>query len=545
MLKEKDNPIEMKEAKYKGVAISASGISLSYGERVILDDVNFVVPTDNIVALVGPNGAGKTTLIRLIMGQEQPDLGKITIPKNINHIGYMPQSLSDIKELGNSSTYEFMLSARFLDKITKEMDEVYQLLRKPEGANKTVLKRLGELQEKYAQAGGYESEGKIKSILSGLQIPIENLDTPIAALSGGMKTRLFMARVLYSQPDLLILDEPTNHLDEEAVKWLGDYLRKFRGTSIVISHYQEFLDKFCKMTLYINPSTHKIETYKGNYSFFLNLKLKKDEQQMKIASRREKEVKRMEAFINRWRAGSRARQAQSSMKKLEKMPRIEKLRREKEIKVAFPIKDKGSDPAVIVEQITKSYNNKKLFPAISLDIRRGERMAIMGSNGVGKTTLLRMIVGLEKSDNGRIELGSRTSIGYYAQEHELLNSQFTPLEQLQDSGENYQRIRAVLSHFLLSEQSSTLISKLSQGEKSRLALAKIVMSGANFLVLDEPTNHLDTKSRERLIEALSNYEGTILTVSHDEDYLSGLNIDRILILPERKWVYGEVVDVTT
>lgn len=545
MLKEKDNPIEMKEAKYKGVAISASGISLSYGERVILDDVNFVVPTDNIVALVGPNGAGKTTLIRLIMGQEQPDLGKITTPKNINHIGYMPQSLSDIKELGNSSTYEFMLSARFLDKITKEMDEVYQLLRKPEGANKTVLKRLGELQEKYAQAGGYESEGKIKSILSGLQIPIENLDTPIAALSGGMKTRLFMARVLYSQPDLLILDEPTNHLDEEAVKWLGDYLRKFRGTSIVISHYQEFLDKFCKMTLYINPSTHKIETYKGNYSFFLNLKLKKDEQQMKIASRREKEVKRMEAFINRWRAGSRARQAQSSMKKLEKMPRIEKLRREKEIKVAFPIKDKGSDPAVIVEQITKSYNNKKLFPAISLDIRRGERMAIMGSNGVGKTTLLRMIVGLEKSDNGRIELGSRTSIGYYAQEHELLNSQFTPLEQLQDSGENYQRIRAVLSHFLLSEQSSTLISKLSQGEKSRLALAKIVMSGANFLVLDEPTNHLDTKSRERLIEALSNYEGTILTVSHDEDYLSGLNIDRILILPERKWVYGEVVDVTT
>lgn len=536
----------MKEAKYKGVAISASGISLSYGERVIFNDANFIVPADNIIALVGPNGAGKTTLIRLILGQEHSDLGEITIPKNINRIGYMPQSLSDIKELGNSSIYDFMLSARSLDKIAKEMDKAYQILRKPEGANKGVLKRLGELQEKYAQAGGYESEGKVKSILSGLQIPIENLDMPISTLSGGMKTRLFMARALYSQPDILIMDEPTNHLDEEAVKWLGDYLRKFRGTGIIISHYQEFLDKFCKMTLYLNPLTHKIETYKGNYSFFLNLKLKKDEQQIKIASRREKEIKRMENFINRWRAGSRAKQAQSCMKRLEKISNFERVKKEKEIKVAFPIKDKGSDPVVIAEQVTKSYNNKKLFPAISFNIRRGERIAIMGPNGIGKTTLLRMIVGLEKSDNGRIELGSRTSIGYYAQEHELLNPQFTPIKQLEyDSGGNYQRIRAVLSHFLLSEQSLTPISKLSQGEKSRLALAKVVMSGANFLVLDEPTNHLDTKSRKRLIEALSSYEGSILTVSHDENYLSGLNINRILILPEGKWVYGKVVDATT
>lgn len=542
MLKEKNIPIEMKEIKYKGVAISASRISLHYGARKIFDDVNFVIPTDNIVALVGPNGSGKTTLIRLVLGQEKSDLGEINIPRNINKIGYMPQSLSDIKELGNSSVYEFMLSARSLDKMTKKINKIYELLEKPEGDKKWVLKRLGELQERYMRAGGYESESKIKSILAGLQIPLENLNKPISNLSGGMKTRIFMARTLYSQPDILVMDEPTNHLDEEAVKWLGDYLKKFKKTGIIISHDQEFLDKFCKMTLYVNPLTHKVEIYKGNYSFFSDLKSKKEKQELKIISRRKKEVKRIEAFINRWRAGSKAKQAQSLIKKLGKISSVEKIKKEKEIKVDFLIKEKGSDPAVIVRHIVKSYDNKQLFKAFSFDIRYGERIAIMGPNGVGKTTLLKIIVGLEKPDNGEVNLGAKTSIGYYAQEHELLNFHSTPIKQLEyDLGENYQRIRSVLSHFLLSEQSSTIISKLSQGERSRLALAKIVMSGANFLILDEPTNHLDAKSKERLNQALSEYKGTILTVSHDEEYLSKLNINRILILPERKWVYGDKV----
>lgn len=543
MNKEKNFSMEMKEIKYKAIAISASGVSLFYGEREIFDDINFAIPSDNIIALVGPNGSGKTTLLRLILGQELPDSGEIKIPKKINKIGYMPQSLSDIKELSNSSVYEFMLSVRSLDKIGKQMEKAYQLLSGSGKSNKGVLERLGELQEKYAHAGGYESEGKIKSILSGLQIPKENLNTPISLLSGGMKTRVFMARVLYSEPDILIMDEPTNHLDEEAIKWLGDYLKKFKGTGIIISHNQEFLDKFTKMTLYINPLTHKIETYKGNYSFFLDLKSKKDKQESKIASRQEKEIKQIEAFVNRWRAGSRAKQAQSRAKKLEKISKSYKIiKKEKEVKIDFPIKEKGSDPAVIIEQIVKSYNGRVLFKPLSFSIRRRERIAIMGLNGVGKTTLLKMIVGLETPDEGRVGLGVKTNIGYYAQEHELLNPQLTPIKQLEnDFGGNYQRIKSVLSHFLLSEQSSTPIFKLSQGEKSRLALAKVVMSGANFLVLDEPTNHLDVKSRKRLNSALSEYEGTILTVSHDEEYLSELNIDRILILPEGKWIYGDKI----
>lgn len=528
----------MKDIRYGGATVSAIGISLSYGERVVLEDVSFVVPAEEMVALVGPNGTGKTTIIRLILGQEEPDSGKITASRNIKRIGYLPQSLADVGQLGDASLYGFMLSGRSLDKTNKDLEDIYQELGES-SVTKSLLGKLEVLQEQYTQADGYEAERDIRTILSGLQIPTDNLEMPISLLSGGMKTRLFLARVLYSDPDFLILDEPTNHLDEVAIKWLGDYLRNFRGAGIIVSHHQDFLDKFCQRTLYVNPLTHKVETYRGNYSFFLSLRLKREEEQMKIVERQEREIKRMETFINRWRAGTRARQAQSQLKKLEKIQRVEKPRKERKIKVAFPIEERSGDPVVIIKEIVKSYDGKRLFPALSFSLRRGERIAIMGPNGAGKTTLLKMIVGLEQPDAGEVNMGYKIKIGYYAQEHEILDPNLTPIGQFERDfpGESYQRIRAVLGHFLLSEQSSTLISKLSQGEKSRLALASVVMSGANFLVLDEPTNHLDALSRERLIEALSDYEGSVLTVSHDEEYLGGLRVDRILALPEGKMIY--------
>lgn len=530
----------MGEITRKGAALSFSNVFLSYGERAILDNISFVVPPDELVALVGPNGAGKTTIMRLILGEEKPDLGKIQISRRVERIGYMPQAVSDLGELASASILDFMLSVRSLDRMSSELKRIYTELGNSEEPQNALLEQLGEVQDRFEQTGGYEAESRIKAILSGLQIPTENLNAPVTSLSGGMKTRLFLARVLYSDPDLLLLDEPTNHLDEEAIRWLGDYLKKFKGAGIVISHQQEFLDKFCQRTFYLNPISHKLEIYKGNYSFFLNLKGKMEEQQAKLAARQEKEIARLWKFINRWRAGSRAKQAQSQLKKIEKMTPIEKPKREKEIKVIFSAKERSGDPVLTLNGITKSYNGKRLFPPLSFSVRQKERVAIMGPNGAGKTTLLKMIVGLEPPDVGEINLGHHVNIGYYAQEHEILDSALSPIQQLEHDfpGERYQRIRAVLGHFLLSSQALTPISKLSQGEKARLALAKIAMSGANFLILDEPTNHLDARSKRKLIEALADYEGSILIVSHDEEFLTSLNIDRILVLPEGKIIYS-------
>lgn len=493
----------LKKADHKGTAVSMSGVSQSFGERVILEEVNFVVPAEGLVALAGPNGAGKTTIIRFILGQEEPDAGKVTVAKNIKKIGYLPQSLADLGQLGNASLLDFMLSGRAADEI------------------------------------GYGAERDITTILAGLQIPTDNLKMPISRLSGGMKTRLFLARILYSHPDFLILDEPTNHLDEVAIGWLGDYLQHFAGAGIIVSHHQDFLDKFCQKTLYVNPLTHKVESYRGNYSFFLSLRSKREKDQAKLIDQQTREIRRMEAFINRWRAGTRARQAQSWLKKLEKIQRVKKAKQERKIKMTFPLAGKSGDPVVIFRAVTKSYDGKKLFPPLAFSLRRGERMAIMGPNGAGKTTFLKILVGLERPDAGEVDLDARAKVGYYAQEHEIVDNNLTPIGQFERDfqGQTYQRIRAVLGHFLLSAQAATPISKLSQGEKSRLALALVVMSGANFLVLDEPTNHLDAMSRERLIDALAGYEGSILTVSHDEEYLAGLRVDRILTLPEGKLIY--------
>lgn len=535
----KEGFTEMKPKNYRSTAISFSKISLSYRGRTILDEISFTIAAGEIVALVGPNGVGKTTIIRMILGQVQPDVGDFFVAKNLV-IGYMPQTVSDVGKLADSSIFNFMLSARSLDRVVLKLKQIYTKIENSNKPENVLLEKFGEIQNKFEQAGGYEAEGKIKAILSGLQIPIKNLNAPVASLSGGMKTRLFLARVLFSEPDVFLLDEPTNHLDEKAIGRLGDYLKKFKGAGIVVSHRQEFLDRFCQRTFYLNPLSHNLEIYRGNYSFFLDLKNEREKRQKKLAAQQKKEIKKIWRFINRWRAGSRAKQAQSWLKKLKKIKRIEKPKKGREINAAFPVKEEGGDPVVVVHEIVKSYDKKQLFSPLSFNLRQKERMAIMGPNGVGKTTLLKIIVGLEQPDAGEISLGYKVSIGYYAQEHELLNPKLNPVQQLgyDFPSERYQRIRAVLGHFLLSEQSSTLISKLSQGEKTRLALAKVVMSGANFLVLDEPTNHLDAKSRERLIESLTDYKGSILAVSHDEEFLASLNFKRILILPTEKIIFA-------
>ncbi len=536
--KSKEAYMERKE-RPSSVGISFDKVSLSYGDRVILDEVSFYIAPGDFVGLVGPNGVGKTTILRLIVGEEKPDLGEINVfPSKGVRIGYMPQTIADQDLHEERSVRQFMISAKGLDKIISEIDDVLCTMPEGEQLSSAKLTRLADLQEAFVKAGGREAEATVKMILSGLSIPAKSLDVPVSILSGGMKTRTSMARVLYSDPSLILLDEPTNHLDDQGITWLGNYLRNFRGTGIVVSHQRDFLDKFCKKILYLNPFSHKVETYHGNYSFFLDLKDEGEKRLALLAARQEEERKRLQAFIDRWRAGTRARQAQSRLKALGRMKRIETPKREKQIKVTFPVNEKSGDPVVMIEGLSKTFESKKLFPALSFSIRRGERILVDGPNGAGKTTLLRMIAGLEKPTEGLIKSGCKTDIGYYDQEGKTLDQSLTPHEQLENHFPgDYQRIKQVLGFFLLSEHSSTVIGKLSQGEKSRLALAQLMISGANLLILDEPTNHLDTRSKTSLVNALSSYQGTVILVSHDKELLSGLEIDRVLTLPSGQWRY--------
>lgn len=529
---------EMKEC-LRGGPICFSKVSISFGERSILDNVSFLINQGERVGLVGPNGVGKTTIIKLILGELQPDSGSITVSKSAK-IGYMPQEFSDFEVPQNLTAQNFMLSVRGLDTLTERIEQICSALQ--ESSNeKGLLLELAKLQENFERAGGYEASIKIKIIFSGLRIPEELVQKPISAFSGGLKRRLLLAQILYLDPDILLLDEPTNHLDEEGLMWLGDYLGSFKGTVIAVSHHQEFLDKFCRKILYLNPNTCKVETYKGNYSFFLSLKDKRERQQTRLAVFQEEERKRLQAFVDRWRAGTRAKQAQSRLKILEKMEEIEKPKKERKIKLNFPVKERSGDPVISVKNVTKIYEREPVFPPLSFYIRRGERILIAGPNGAGKTTLLKMIAGIEKPTEGQINLGYKVSVGYYDQEGKTLDLSLTPIEQLKRDFPNasYQRVRQVLGHFLLSAQSEIPISRLSQGEKCRLILAQLMISGANFLVLDEPTNHLDAKSRQSLKEALMNYEGTIILVSHDKEFISGLGIRRVLSLPQGIWSWAE------
>jgi len=529
-----------KERVVGGTVISASRVSLILGVETIFSEVDFRVNSGEKVALVGPNGVGKTTIVRMVLGQAQPDAGDFFVAKDLT-IGYMPQALSDLQALQAESVFNFMLSGRSLDTLTREIDSTYKALaRRGRKRDDAVLQRLGELQDNYERQDGYQAESQIKSILSGLDLPTDQLEGRLVAdLSGGQKTRLFLARTLFSNPSLLLLDEPTNHLDGQTIIWLAKYLEDFEGTLLVVSHHQEFLERVCGKILYLNPLTHKVDTYKGSYSFFIDEGRKRREGEEREFKKRQREKEKMWVFVNRWRGNASKRGAVNRrVRELEEMDGLGKIRREKEIRVSFPVKERGGELALLVKGVSKSYGENEIISDLSFSLRRGEKMAVLGPNGAGKTTLLKVIANGQLPDQGSVELGYKTTIGYFSQEHENLEADLTPVEQLQKDypGISYQRIRSVLGHFLLSQQVQTPISSLSQGEKSRLALATIIISGANLLILDEPTNHLDAQSRKRLIEALLTYDGSVIIVSHDEELLTSLDINRILVLPEKEWI---------
>ena len=513
--------------------LQLSGISKLFGAELILSNINLQVKENDRVAIVGRNGAGKSTLLKIIANELSYDEGEIFKRKNLT-IGYLPQHTS----LESQETiWEEMLSV-FHDLLTlKEQLRKYEIsiqeLSSQQNADyHRLLEEYDNLQQTFTSQGGYRYESDIKMVLSGLDFHKEDYDKRVNELSGGQKSRLALGKLLLQKPELLVLDEPTNHLDIETMSWLESYLQSYPGSIVIVSHDRYFLDKTVH-TIY-EISRHEAKKYVGSYSRYLTQRHQDYERELKAYEQQQAEIKKMEEFIERNIArASTTKRAQSRRKQLEKMERLAKpVGDESSAQFSFQINKRSGNDVLNVENVSFRYDadDDLIFSDVHFRITRGERVAIVGPNGVGKTTLLKLILGKWQSETGSIQHGTNVEIGYYDQELADLSSNKTVLAELWDAYPMMMEkdIRTVLGNFLFSgDDVLQPVHSLSGGEKARLALAKLMLQKANFLVLDEPTNHLDIDSKEVLEQALTNYPGTIIFVSHDRYFINRI-ADKIL-----------------
>lgn len=505
------------------VILEAQNISKSYGVDVILKDVNFKIEDNEKVGLVGKNGAGKTTLFKILSKQLEPDSGSIFISSG-KTIGLLSQIVDFDEE--NTVFEEAMSVFNNIKSIEKRLRELEVLISKETDSLKhnMLLEEYGTLMESFEGLNGYAIDSEVKKVLTGLGIKQEDFNKKVVYLSGGQKTRLSLAKLLLKKPDIMLLDEPTNHLDLDAISFLENFLKEFKGSCIIISHDRYFLDVVTSKTFELIDGI--IEEYNGNYTFFINERQKRLEEKLKDYELQQKEIRRLEEMIERFRSFNREKsikQAESKEKMLNKIERIEKPNlKEKSIGLKFEVKVQSGFDVLTVENLKKSYE-KVLFENISFSIKRKERVALIGPNGKGKTTLFKIICGLEDYDMGFVKLGKNLHIGYYDQEQNNLSLEKTVLEEVWDEYPDLTttQIRNYLAAFLFTgDDVFKPVSSLSGGERARLSLLKIMLKRPNFLLLDEPTNHLDIFSREALERALLEYDGTIFAISHDRYFLN-------------------------
>jgi ATP-binding cassette subfamily F protein 3 len=515
--------------------LQASGIKKLYGVEPVLDGINLQIQERDRVGLVGVNGAGKSTLLQILAGEMSYDGGQIFKAKETT-IGYLAQNSG--LQSGRTIREEMMNVFAHLIETEKELRQMEEQIADP--ALMEHPKKYQELLDRYAvrsdwfkDHGGYEMETRIRSVLHGMGFGSFAPDTPISTLSGGQKTRLALARILLQAPDLLMLDEPTNHLDIATLTWLEDYLRSYSGALLVVSHDRYFLDRL--VTSIVEIERHQSKRYTGNYSRYIDLKAAEYESAMKQYEKQQDEIARMEEFIqkNIVRA-STTKRAQSRRKALEKMERMDKpLGDLKKASFSFEVEYMSGKDVLQVKNLAVSFAPPHhLFQNVSFDLHRGETVALIGPNGIGKSTLLKCLTGSERPASGTIQWGTKVKIGYYDQEQTNLNPSNTVLEELWSHYPHMEeaRIRTVLGNFLFSgEDVLKKIAALSGGEKARVALAKLMLLEANMLILDEPTNHLDLFSKEVLESALMDYEGTLLFISHDRYFLNKM-AERIIEL---------------
>ena len=513
-------------------------ITLAFNLEVIYDKANFQINDNDKVGIIGVNGAGKTTLFKVILKEEELDSGRIIINKN-KRVGYLPQEISLNNE--EISVFDYLMQARPIEKLENELTNLYEEVAIKEGIEQNkILNQISKVQAELEYYDVYNAENILMEIISNMNIDTSLLDMKLIDLSGGQKSKIAFAHLLYSNPEILLLDEPTNHLDIETRDYITNYLKKYKGTVLIISHDIEFLNTVTTRIMHIDKATKQITMFDGNYNDYIKKSNALKEAKERLIEKQEKEIDKLKSIVLQYSnsSGKRKRMAQSREKTLNKKMKELTSRDEKVKKVKLNIKPnrEGSKIPIKVNNITFAYpNSKNVINNLSFLINNKERFLIVGENGVGKSTLLKLLVSELKPNDGNIWFGSKTDIAYYAQEQEIIDLNKTILENVDTKEYSEKELRTVLGTFLFyGDDVYKKASFLSPGERARIALCKIMIKKANLLVLDEPTNHLDPETQKIIGENFKNYEGTIILVSHNPVFVQNIGIDRMLILPNGK-----------
>jgi ATPase subunit of ABC transporter with duplicated ATPase domains len=503
------------------------------GKQIVFIEASAALQKGEKVGLVGPNGAGKTTLFRMITGEEPPDEGQISTDRGIT-IGYFSQDVGEMS--GRSAVAEVMEGAGPVSAVAAELRELEAAMADPDRADEmeSIIERYGDVQARFEELDGYALEGRAREVLDGLSFSQEMMDGDVGALSGGWKMRVALARILLMKPDVMLLDEPSNHLDLESLIWLESFLKGYDGALLMTSHDRAFMNRIVTKIIEIDGGA--LTAYSGDYEFYEAQRALGEAQKQAQFERQQAMLAKEIAFIERFKArASHAAQVQSRVKKLDKIDRVEPPKRRQSVSFDFPPAPRSGDDVVSLRGVHKRYGSRVIYEGLDFGVRRRERWCVMGVNGAGKSTLLKLVTGAAEPDQGSVSLGGSVKLGYFAQHSmDLLEGELTIFESLEhafpQAGQG--SLRALAGCFGFSgDDVEKRCRVLSGGEKARLVMAKMLYDPPNFLVLDEPTNHLDIVTKEMLIGALGNYEGTMLFVSHDRHFLAALS-NRVLELTE-------------
>ena len=525
--------------------IRLDNISKQSGTRLLFVEASAALHRGEKVGLVGPNGAGKTTLFRMIKGEEAPDEGQVSVDRGMT-IGYFSQDVGEMA--GRSAVAEVMDGAGPVSEVAAELKTLEAAMSDPSMADpdrademNEVVARYGEVQERFEELGGYALDGRAREVLAGLGFSQEMMDGDVGKLSGGWKMRVALARILLMRPDAMLLDEPSNHLDLESLIWLEQFLRGYEGALLMTSHDWEFMNRVVNKIVEIDGGT--LTSYSGDYAFYLKQRALNEKQQQAQFERQQAMLAKEIRFIERFRAqASHAAQVQSRVKKLDKIDRVEPPRRQQTVAFDFPPAPRSGEDVAALKGIRKGYGSRKIYDGFDFMVRRRERWCVLGVNGAGKSTLLRLVAGTTKPDDGAVTIGASVKMGYFAQHAmDLLDGERTVFEELEHAfplaGQSSLRTLAGCFGFS-GDDIEKRCRVLSGGEKARLVMALMLYDPPNFLVLDEPTNHLDIATKEMLIAALADYEGTMLFVSHDRHFLAALSNRVLELTPEGLHQYG-------